>query len=837
MEQHARNPFHASTQQQRDENFPPFEEAFAPPPRDAPRGPAAAAAAQQQQGVTTAQSSLNQSECSNNSEANLSIAARSALNAHNRHIHRFGLDHDDDDDDEIMVGQVDGPQHLRQQHDNSLDAEWDRLNNSNLLRQQQQEIFDRMGQVQSGISSSRSNNSLALNDSAASSSSSSFGTTNRFRDRVVASHSESGEEAIEVLTAISIDHGANTSSISDYFNSSRAQLLLTPESVRNAPIVANQQLPLPRFRNSPLLDDSHASSVTSAPWNDEEIRMRQLFRMAGLPSPSSSEYAATRNNNNNNSVHAAAVAVASSQQGQDTISSFSLNLSHISADGSDTGQGGIVDIVDLSLNQSILSNDPLIAIEEVVQEYQPNANNNNSSRDSNNHSRNGRTRVRNKVLPFLAPPTTATTSRTSISPRRRTFQNYSSSSSSSGNSPRKLPAKPAFQMRRSSPTALSPWGTPPRFAYSSSSSNNNNNNRKSASSPEEFSTKSTVYASRVASLPAVPPTTASGPSVALSPQSRQAADRARQILTSNDWKTTSKVASAASLYSSPVAAFPKSFETHESNSCDSASQNNGSVVVAYEGPYDISNEIVVDDDNDNDNSNTVSPLHSSTSEEQQQTKKDSSGTISSHSAKSDLKDKASLSSISPNSSSSPGNREQPYSSSSSNANPFAKGTGRQLAPSKQKTLALPQPMAQRSSSFGSTSNRSFSSMVSFGEGDRRRYRTVVPTRVFCAEPRDFPDNNDSFSVPPPNPTEFSPRRVWSIIPDEHHAHGDHYYHNMPTDEHGFPIKAKQSLRAGGGSGGDASSAPARTQSATVLPIVSPEVQRRLGQRSVRSGPL
>jgi hypothetical protein len=50
-------------------------------------------------------------------------------------------------------------------------------------------------------------------------------------------------------------------------------------------------------------------------------------------------------------------------------------------------------------------------------------------------------------------------------------------------------------------------------------------------------------------------------------------------------------------------------------------------------------------------------------------------------------------------------------------------------------------------SHGSTSSSSFAKTSSGSSGiDRRRYRTVVPARVFVDEPNDFPVHEDSFSV-------------------------------------------------------------------------------------------
>ena len=434
------NPFEARTRQKLDDNFPPFEEACAPPrPRRAPTQEGAANLGPTDSSTRYA-TSLNRSGCStNDSEANLSIAARSVLFEHNRHIHRCGLDQDDDNNtreerehkDAGSSFASEGAQQRQHQHiyNNSLDADWHRFNDSQEIEHLQRQIFETIGPTNNGnvINNDVVGNEEHLHRSVSTrfidqvvASSSESGeeaievhTEIPFDNQILASLSESGHEAIEVLTAISADQ-TTSSTISDYFNSSRVHLLLTPESVRNAPIQRDAVF-LPRHRFE--IDDSHdvSTSVASTSLNDDEIRLRQLLRITGLPAPSSRHYASRNSSNIEN---------------QDAVSSFSLNLSHISAEGSDTGHGG--NLVDFSLNQSLLSNDPLIATEEAI----PNLNN-----SSDKTSRKGR------------PP---------ISPRRhrRNNKHQSNISNSSSRSQPKLPPTPPILMRHSSSRALAPWGTP-----------------------------------------------------------------------------------------------------------------------------------------------------------------------------------------------------------------------------------------------------------------------------------------------------------------------------------------------------------------------------------------
>ena len=742
--EHAINPFRARTSRQRDENFPPFEEAIART-GGTPR-------TQEDEARDSRSSSaalLNQSGCSS-SDANLSISARAALNEHNRHVARYGLDDEDDEDETQQSARASAGQPRNDKAEgedtstlpapapeNALDAEWDRLNSSHAM-----------------INVSHAPSSISTNDDSIHSS-----PDGRYCDRVVASHSLSGEEAIEVMTDL-----LSLSGVSDYFNTSRAlEQLRTPESVRNAPESTRNQVTDRRSRyDHVVFPDSRggpSSSVASTSLNEsclneEEQHMRHLFRIAGLPPPPQDFLSETSGIDSRNG-------------------SFSLNqvdLSHISAD-SETGN------VDLSFqNQSLLSGgDPLIAIDEI------------HPSDTSYTSEQQQLRVRNKVLPYMS----ASSSR---SPRRRPTSNQNNSSSSSSSShhhQRKLPPKSPLRMRHSPAASPSPWTTPPRPRTSTRDSS------QSEFSPSAFAASSVPSTGAAAAAAAA--------EAALSPLSKLAADRASQIMRSDDWKTTKGTAAEP---------FPNLFSYNSlHNSTGSSRDEVTSVVVEYDGQYDISND------------EAISPLHSSSSEQKKQ-RNSSSGTISSHTAKSDLKDKSSsLSSISPNSSSNL--RRGPYqnlSSSSSSPNPRADPrasssfpVNTEFAPPQDNNSVTKQRASPPPSPFGSSnhSRNDQSSVLSFGADDRRWYRTVVPSRVFVAEPCDFPDDNDSFSVPPPMPTAWSPRRVFPW-----------------RDEHGFPVDGEyygDPLEYGG----ESSSAPAKQQN-TGVPVVSPtEV---LGGRSVKSSP-
>lgn len=147
--------------------------------------------------------------CSHSSSMNLSIGARASLQEHLRHVAKYGLD-------ESQVAEPEAPT-------NPLDQQWEQL-----------------------VEAASAHN---LSNSTASS-------------EIILSSMEAGEESVEVMTDLSVD----------YFNSSRALLLRTPE--KNATRVQSVTL-----RGGDAFEDA---SVFSSPHHRS---MDDSFRFRDLPHP------------------------------------------------------------------------------------------------------------------------------------------------------------------------------------------------------------------------------------------------------------------------------------------------------------------------------------------------------------------------------------------------------------------------------------------------------------------------------------------------------------------------------------------------------------------------
>ena len=255
-------------------------------------------------------------------------------------------------------------------------------------------------------------------------------------------------------------------------------------------------------------------------------------------------------------------------------------------------------------------------------------------------------------------------------------------------------------------------------------------------------------------------------------KSKQAADSAISILQSKDWKAAAikKKHYQAASHRNPFAedTEPPSVtnsihDNATSNSSSLESENNKLLscsVVEYENIHE------------HESNDDISPLHSSS--ERKKNSSSSSRTKTDPFDKSDLK-KTSLSSISANSSS-----EHHVTTKKTSSSSMSRSSAR------QRTSA---PLGIVPSSSASA--------LSWDATDRRRFRTVVPSRVFMTEPCDFPNEDDSFSIP--------------------------FNRHVVTREHGASTENYDSL-----------SAPARQQQA--LPIVSPSEKRRHSSRSIMSSP-
>lgn len=657
------NPFCARTLEERDENFPSFDQAL-----------------------------LNQSSVScQSSSANFSISARAALYEHNRHVALYGIE---------------DSMHQEHEHDlqstslDPLDAEWDRLffntNTINLSR----------------ISSNRSSQSTAPSLPS---------------HKVVASHSIEEGEAIEVMTDISV---------SDYFNTSRVQLLRTPEHIRFAPNHSDGITT--REREAQLQSDTSDASSS----NESAIIMQNLCLNAGLPP----QYFA-------------------STASQHTDHSFSLNnmdLSRISADGSESVRN-----VDFSFNnnnvsstQSInSSNEHLFAIDEVP-----------AVTDSSCKIKNHKQQRQQQHLPYIMGSISSSNSARRLSPRNRPSQHIFHSRGSSQQesvSPIRL---------KISTSASIEWGSPQRPPLTPKRSSLNETSPSSSTKRQDNLDKlelSPIFTS--ASQFRIGGTGADieddAKQLGLSPISKQAADSAISLLQSTAWKATTfpKKNQQKLTYRNPFAddtdapndandTLDNVANTSSNNQCE-IKNNLSCTVVEYDTtrPHDYTEDI--------------SPLHSS-SEGKKNESGESSHTMPNLFDKCDLK-KSSVSSISANSSS-----EHHVTTKQTSSSSMSRSSTRQQKPS-----------------LNSAAQSCAASLPSWAATDPRRYRTVVPWRVFMAEPKDFPNEDDSFSFP------FVDRRV-------------------PSND----------LLVGY----DSFSAPARQQHA--IPIFPRTDMRRLGERSIMSSP-
>jgi hypothetical protein len=258
----------------------------------------------------------------------------------------------------------------------------------------------------------------------------------------------------------------------------------------------------------------------------------------------------------------------------------------------------------------------------------------------------------------------------------------------------------------------------------------------------------------------------------LSPISKQAADSAISLLQSAAWKAytnTTKNQQTLS-YRNPFAddtEFPQDTDATHDNIANSNSSNESgikNILSCSIVEYDTTRPL--------DGSDGISPLHSS-SEGKKNESGESNRTEASLFEKSDLK-KSSVSSISANTSS-----EHHVTTKQTNSS----------------SMSHSSSARQQKSSPLSAAQRSTASVPFWGATDPRRYRTVVPSRVFLSEPRDFPNEDDSFS---------------------------------------FPFNHRNILRTDVFAGYDCFSAPAQQQQA--VPIISRTEMRRLGERSVMSSP-
>jgi hypothetical protein len=559
-------------------------------------------------------------------------------------------------------------------------------------------------------------------------------------ENTVLSH---GVEGIEVVRS--------DLSVSDYFDTSRISELRTPERL-HAMDMPGTGVTVRGALNHDDPFDNDGSRISDSSSNVSLKRMQQLFFSAGLPMPDTSSSPTS-------SPHTA----------ENSLLLTNADLSRISADGSDFNVDVSVSY-NPSLNSSVKRD---LLIEDTGQSKSRHA----TEMDGRQHQR-------------LRPP----------------FMNVSPQSSPYRGpqlSPRRRPlSKPSPPMEPFQHKSFSPARHVKRHGASSSTSQQTHPQTPTRSSPNNsLCSMPYIQDPELAILELSPisktrpraRSSQQGPTsvhhakeedddsrlemLGLSPISRQAADVAVQIINDQpDWKTKpiqksghQAVDTNSSGESVDVPPAKLVFgaildDEHCSFEPSSSSEDNQGhpSVVAYKS--NSLNDECRDD---------VSPLHSSSEQ-----KKDSSNDTS-NAASSDLK-KSSLSSITPNSSSE-------HHVASLQEVPSAR-------PSQSNST---QTMSDKQNSR--TVSQATAASPPWSADDRRRYRTVVPIRVFITEPNDFPNEDDSFSA------HFSRRLSPTLV---------------GASQKLGPVRADYDSR-----------------SVPCIPVVSPEGQRqRIGERSFMSSP-
>lgn len=232
----------------------------------------------------------------------------------------------------------------------------------------------------------------------------------------------------------------------------------------------------------------------------------------------------------------------------------------------------------------------------------------------------------------------------------------------------------------------------------------------------------------------------------LSPISKKAADSARLMLQTDNWK---QVKQSSSSREAAAATQKQSFPD------ESLSFEHGPVhhdKNSFSGHPFSSNVLEQTDHSRQQTQHTqlacdsISQLHSSSSEPHHSKSTESS----------DLK-KTSLSSISPNSSSEHHVTTKKSGRESSSLSKFTQSSGKKSSSSPSWNDAVTQTSATGNKNTKNRPSRSDNSINIHGSSsssvhsafettDRRRFRTVVPMRAYMTEPSEFPLEDDSFST-------------------------------------------------------------------------------------------
>ena len=660
------NPFLVTTLQDRDENFPSFEDAL----------------------LTTSGDSIHQN--SRNSyigsinSTNLSISALAALSEHNRHVSKYGIDNsliqdqEDDDDDDATF-----PQSL---YADPLDAEWERL---------LQNTSHNSALNVSHISLNQSLQSVPehlLSDD---------------KIRVTTHRSPDGaeNEAIEVMTEVSY---------SDFLNTSRMiDVLRTPEHVtkheRDDYISSENDGITTRTHRD--IHSSSSNQTSEASYSDDSTRnLQKLYFNAMLPpitqqrpfhDSSSMTSTPSRGSKSIENSYTAAT---------HSFSLHNVDLSRISADDDDDDDCGIIRNLDQSFGATSANDNNNIA-PSLIDHFDIGIRLDHDQTPSTSNSKSRKTIARE----FAETPS------------RRNEQKWWYDTSKVSN----LPPYESDATSTRDPNVRS---------------QTTEHNRRSNHIPNDNdATESKLEM------------------MGLSPISRKAADSAISLLRSSpDWNRTKATAQSHDAFSS----YPNPFETEafpdfliDSNETSNESDRISRNVVEYEHQLHSNSS---DSQLHTSNEDGISPLNSS-SEPNNNNDSSNSGIVqnisdTSHhppnsnvlensSSSDDHLKKNSLSSISPNSSSEhhittkPTTTTKSISSYSVTSNDSKWKDHTSLHP-PSRNPNTPSQSKQLLSSVGAGTQHAVPQWDD--RNDRRKYRTVVPIRVFINEPYHFPNEDDSF---------------------------------------------------------------------------------------------
>jgi hypothetical protein len=669
------NPFFATTQIERDENFPSFSQALLSFHTNSSGGATTVSGGDASHAV------------------NLSISALAALSEHNRHVARYGIDNSlaDDDDNDHFPSFTD-----------PLDVEWERLllnttaNTANL----------------SHISSNHSTQATAEYPI-------------KTDQQVVVTTSNSpdgaGVEAIEVLTEVSC---------SDFLNTSRSiHALRTPDHARNSESVTI------RGREAHLSSTHNDSS--EATFSDDSTHVLQKMYLDSMLPPIQQGFDKQYSSSRGSPYH-------TRSDNQPSFSLNSVDISRISADDDDESIVAKISDVAATASDSIIL-DPMNTYftgNSLMNDQTPYMSNSRNRKEFKKHRQQPLTEIPVSTPDYDllwrdSPRTRGPGQNTNP---RANFDYDSAESATSRN-----------QFCYNSPNRRQP-------AYSSVQRRWDVLDKTNANTDAESVDDDTIE-SKLAMM-------------GLSPISKQAADKAISILHSlPDWNVAlsphrnRNYPESASSFPNPftVGQLPSirhgdSFGAPSNSDTSSGNDNtrNDELLVrvskrhtSNDQPNDDSKDSIIDhtahhtyDDNGND----ISPLHSSSEDkiESDSSKKSTRvnpDVIESSCSSDDRLKKNSLSSISPNSSSEHHVTTKPTANSSSSLSVSSKLSIIQRESECQETLS-------KSLSPSNPVVKSYSQQTWDDFTDRRRYRTVVPIRVFIGEPNNFPDEDDSFSKHP-----------------------------------------------------------------------------------------